>query len=142
MNDSISSCFFTAHRTCVHRQIGENEAYINKWNLNSFTLSDRLYGAQRPTFGMKVNGTTSGNQGNGYFKIYNEKYKNDNYVVQFDYIYAYEFYDRQYASQLAGYAPGGTSNYRVGLFACNNNAEQEQFRGIMPIFAAYKVVSS
>ena len=29
MNDSISSCLFTAHRTCVHRQLGENEAYIN-----------------------------------------------------------------------------------------------------------------
>ena len=118
-----------------------NEIYINKWNLDSFTLSDRLYGAQRPTFGMKVNGTTSGNQGNGYFKIYNEKYKNDNYVVQFDYIYAYEFYDRQYASQLAGYASGGNNNYK-GVFTCNNNINQEQFRGIMPIFAAYKVVSS
>ena len=91
---------------------------------------------------MQIKNNTNKNQGNGYFKIYNEKYKSTNYVVQFDYIYAHEFYDRQYASQLAGYAPSGTSNYRVGLFACNNNTNQEQFRGIMPIFAAYKVVSS
>lgn len=145
-NNTTKLNVYTFFGADVALQCNSNNNWVELLNNDTTIIKDKiskkLYGAWRPTFGMQIKNNTNNNQGNGYFKIYNEKYKSTDYVVQFDYIYAHEFYDRQYASQLAGYAPGGTGNYRVGLFACNNNTNQEQFRGIMPIFAAYKVVSS